>query len=254
MRIIKGITLCIVLCILFPACAYLDKSATQNHTATVPASDCTEKTRPLSDRIEILQNRSSALELKNKDLADLNIYLNHETKRMDVELKKRDAIIHIQEDVIQLLDDPGKTIQTGLLNEIEEKMKALEKSSKTRKYVFTNRELFIPKTFKISEKGKEKLLNLAKTMKEHEKQSISVEGHTDNIPVTGALEKAYPSNWEISTARAAAVVRFLQTGAGIQSERMTVVGFGPTRPVASNQTEEGRRKNQRVEIILGPPL
>ncbi|MEJ2166074.1 MAG: OmpA family protein, partial [Desulfobacterales bacterium] len=65
------------------------------------------------------------------------------------------------------------------------------------------------------------------------------------------LQKRFPSNWELSTARAAAVVRFLQEVGGIKPERLSAVGYSFFRPVAPNTTEEGRRQNRRIEIILG---
>jgi chemotaxis protein MotB len=65
------------------------------------------------------------------------------------------------------------------------------------------------------------------------------------------LQKRFPSNWELSTARAAAVVRFLQEGVGIEPARLSARGYSFYRPVASNGNEDGRRQNRRIEIILG---
>ena len=79
-----------------------------------------------------------------------------------------------------------------------------------------------------------------------------VEGHTDNVPLSAVWRKSFPSNWELSTARAAAVARFFQQEAGIRPERLSARGYSLYRPVAPNKTEEGRRQNRRIEIILGP--
>jgi chemotaxis protein MotB len=75
---------------------------------------------------------------------------------------------------------------------------------------------------------------------------IIVEGHTDNLPIDTAL---YPSNWELSGARAGAVVRFF-TSLGLAADRMRPQGFADTRPLASNDTAAGRAKNRRVEIVV----
>jgi chemotaxis protein MotB len=84
------------------------------------------------------------------------------------------------------------------------------------------------------------LLNLDQT------HPIDVEGNTDDIPIHSSV---FPSNWELSTARASTVVRFL-IDSGISPERLTAVGYADERPVASDATAEGRAHNRRVEIVL----
>ncbi len=78
--------------------------------------------------------------------------------------------------------------------------------------------------------------------------SASVEGHTDNRPLH---TKAFPSNWELSGARAGSVVRHLETR-GIPGTNLEAIGYGSTRPITENFTAEGRRKNRRVEILIEP--
>src|SRR5919201_1381833 len=75
---------------------------------------------------------------------------------------------------------------------------------------------------------------------------ILVEGHTDNVPISGSQ---FPSNWELSTARASVVVRYL-IHAGIDKFRLGAAGYANLYPVASNSTDIGRSKNRRVEIVL----
>jgi chemotaxis protein MotB len=74
-------------------------------------------------------------------------------------------------------------------------------------------------------------------------------GYTDNVPVAKSLQGTYPTNWELSVARATTVVRFLQDS-GVPPERMIASGRGEYDPVASNDTPEGRQKNRRIEIML----
>jgi len=76
--------------------------------------------------------------------------------------------------------------------------------------------------------------------------AILVEGHTDNIPIRGSV---FPSNWELSAARAASVVRYLALE-GVTPERLGAVGFGEFKPVARNDTLKGRLKNRRVVILI----
>ena len=75
---------------------------------------------------------------------------------------------------------------------------------------------------------------------------LRIEGHTDNLPIATTR---FPSNWELSAARAGSVVHMLR-GGGVAPERMTLAGFGPYRPVDGNDTAEGRNRNRRVTIIV----
>ena len=85
-------------------------------------------------------------------------------------------------------------------------------------------------------------------------KQIQVEGHTDNVPISPRLKETFPSNWELSTARATTVLRYLQDNAGIDGSRLSAVGFGQYRPRADNATPEGRAQNRRIQIVLVPPV
>jgi chemotaxis protein MotB len=76
--------------------------------------------------------------------------------------------------------------------------------------------------------------------------SVRVEGNTDDLPIKN---DQYPSNWELSTARAVNVVKYL-ISAGIAPERLSAVGYGPSKPVAQNSDEQNRTLNRRVDIVL----
>lgn len=79
--------------------------------------------------------------------------------------------------------------------------------------------------------------------------AIQIEGHTDDVPINTA---AFPSNWELSTMRAVNILRYLQKHGGIPANRLSAVGYAEYRPVASNDTDEGRRSNRRIEILFRP--
>lgn len=93
--------------------------------------------------------------------------------------------------------------------------------------------------------GGEVLQRLVGTLADIEGR-ISVEGHTDNVPIATAR---FPSNWELSTARAIAVLRFLAE-AGIARSRLRAIGYADTQPLVSNETADGRAANRRVELLL----
>lgn len=79
---------------------------------------------------------------------------------------------------------------------------------------------------------------------------IKVEGHTDNIPISNLR---YPSNWELSTARASRVIRYFIDQNGVDPTRLVALGYGENRPVDTNLTNEGRQKNRRVVIVITDP-
>jgi chemotaxis protein MotB len=81
---------------------------------------------------------------------------------------------------------------------------------------------------------------------------IRVEGHADNMEIGPSLKSLYQTNWDLSKARAGGVLRYLTEKGGIDSAKLSSVGYGDTRPVAGNATEVGRQKNRRVDIVLYP--
>lgn len=80
---------------------------------------------------------------------------------------------------------------------------------------------------------------------------IGVEGHTDNQPIK---RSRWRSNWELSTGRATSVVHCLIDKSRVKPQRLSAIGYGEYKPVESNKTKEGRRKNRRVEIVILPKL
>ncbi len=104
----------------------------------------------------------------------------------------------------------------------------------------------------IKKEGLEVLSRVGKILKGVTDKEVRVEGHTDNIPISSRLRETFPSNWELSTARAANVVHFLQDPIGIPGERLSANGFGEFRPVADNGDSKGRAQNRRIQMVLIP--
>jgi chemotaxis protein MotB len=100
--------------------------------------------------------------------------------------------------------------------------------------------------------GETVLKKVAAVLGQHTNLMIHVVGHTDNVPIRTGARSRFSSNWELSTARATAAVRFLTEKAGMDPHRLGAVGYGEFRPVADNSTPEGRAKNRRIAIILLP--
>ena len=97
----------------------------------------------------------------------------------------------------------------------------------------------------IKADSKQTLDILAGELKKNDKQ-IQIEGHSDNLPIKS---EKYPSNWELSSARAINILNYLMSK-GVDKTRLSAIGYADNKPVAQNDTEEGRSKNRRVDIVI----
>jgi chemotaxis protein MotB len=104
----------------------------------------------------------------------------------------------------------------------------------------------------FSEAGLPVLKQISEVLKNVTDKQIRIEGHTDNMPIGPSLKEQYPTNQELSEARANGVRRYLVEEGGVNPENVSAVGQADTKPVAGNDTEEGRKKNRRIEITLLP--
>jgi chemotaxis protein MotB len=207
-----------------------------------------------NEKIADLQSKNTYLKNINLKLSKKIEQLSQNIEQLNNDLQKKKSIIKLQNKVIRLLDDTKNTIATSLKEEIEAEEIELVELEDTLKVVFIDKILFDSGSVEINQKGRKILLVVADSIRAHKNQNLLVEGHTDNTPLSPALKERFPSNWELSTARAAAVVRFLQKEGQLQPERLSARGYSYYRPVAANQTKEGRHQNRRIEIILGPSM
>lgn len=107
----------------------------------------------------------------------------------------------------------------------------------------------------LSERGKEVLDRLGSVLKTIDDKQIQVSGHTDNTPINSdELRKQFPTNWELSVARAVNVVRQLAEVGGVPPQKLLAAGYGQFHPLAGNATPNGRAQNRRIEILLTPEL
>ena len=112
--------------------------------------------------------------------------------------------------------------------------------------VLTDDLLFASGQATLSPRSDALLGEIAQLLQLAEGHPVAVEGNTDNVPIHGG---AYPSNWELSTARASTVVRFLLSK-GVAASRLSAVGYAEQHPIASDATAAGRARNRRVEIVV----
>jgi chemotaxis protein MotB len=118
------------------------------------------------------------------------------------------------------------------------------------KVTVLNHILFPEGGWEIHQKGKETLNKMVPVLTNLQNKRIMVNGYTDNLPILPEFRWRFPSNWELSTARATDVVRYL-VQQGVNPAILSATGYGEQSPVASNDTPQGRSQNRRVEIVIG---
>lgn len=177
------------------------------------------------------------------------VSLKQNLDTMNEALEKTEAVKAKQAEKMQLTYD---SLTQDLHKEIESgKIKIKQIESKLSVSII-DKVLFPSGKADISEEGQKILSRVGGVLKNAKGKLIRVEGHTDNVPIHPRLQKQFPSNWELSSARASEVVKYLNQNAKIPGKRLRAVGMGEFHPVAKNSTAEGRKWNRRVEIALIP--
>jgi chemotaxis protein MotB len=111
-----------------------------------------------------------------------------------------------------------------------------------------DRILFDSGEAELKAEGQRILEKIAGVLAQHTNRQVHIIGHTDDVPI----HRKFASNWELSTARATAAVRFLQERAGVDPRLLGALGYGEFHPIAPNITAEGRAKNRRIEVVILP--
>jgi len=104
----------------------------------------------------------------------------------------------------------------------------------------------------LKPEGEKLLHKIGGILNQYPQRQIHVIGHTDNIPIRAGPKARFATNWELSTARAIAAVRYLCEKAGADARRLGAVGYGEFHPVADNSTAEGRARNRRIALVVLP--
>jgi chemotaxis protein MotB len=150
----------------------------------------------------------------------------------------------------------------GAMGELEEKMKAEIESGNVRvssangriRVDVVDEILFDVGDASVSEQGEEVLARVGGVLAKMQDRRIQVSGHTDDSPISTRLKERFATNWELSSARAITVVRFLQEKAGIPGRRLVAAAHSQYEPISTNRTAGGRARNRRIEILLTPDL
>lgn len=141
------------------------------------------------------------------------------------------------------------TLNQKLSGELSADQAQITQMQNELRVTMVNEILFPEGGWTLGPRGEETLGKIAPTLSNLPGQQIVVQGFTDNEPIGPALRGRFPSNLELSSARADNVARFLTTK-GVPQNSISAQGFGDARPVASNGTPQGKAKNRRVEIVI----
>src|SRR6185295_1396679 len=206
-----------------------------------------------NQEIDSLQKQRVALEQQTRELQSRRTALEQEKtalERQQSDLRAERDTLAQQKAQLEAANQQTKSQYDGLVRNLTEEVKKGQLQVRQYKDMLTvevAEQLFFDSgKAALKEQGKEVLKKVGEALKGYEDKAIRVVGHTDNVPIATAQ---FPSNWELSVARATTVVRFLQAS-GIPPERMTASGRGEFSPIAPNDDADGRRKNRRIEITL----
>ncbi|WP_210394649.1 OmpA/MotB family protein [Motiliproteus sediminis] len=141
-------------------------------------------------------------------------------------------------------------LQSTFAKEQEANQVKIEMIKSGIKVNLANEILFASGSAQLNEQGVEVLTRAAAELKKSPYQTV-VAGFTDNVAISGGLASKYPTNWELAAARASSVVRLLEQE-GVSPDQLLAISFGEHNPVADNDSDEGRAKNRRIEIIQRP--
>jgi len=227
----------------------------------------------LNEEYEDLKKHDLALSEDNKNLNDILKAKKDELNKMISELRAKLAnrevdIYSLQKHMDELSQEKAQAIaekeksiaelkktydsMVGAMQEEVEKGEVTITQLKDKLTLsMVEAILFDSGSSKVKKKGEKILDRVAEILKKVTDKQIRIEGYTDNVPIGGALVEKFPTNWELSTARATNVVRYLQRD-GIDPQLLGACGYSEYRPIASNRTEEGKAKNRRIEVVLTP--
>jgi len=232
--------------------ADLARGTLQNEKLTTDLSYVADqRDKAVADKAElerILQSKSDSLsqtifELRRK-VSDL------ETE--NAKLKAENAnLAKAREEQVQKVSSTYESMLEKMKSEISQGQVTISELEGKLTVNMVDSILFDSGKAEVKKGGLEILGKVISILKDVQDKSIRIEGHTDNVQISRALAQRYPTNWELSAARAINVARYLQDQ-GIDPMNLSAVAYGEWKPVATNDTPEGRAKNRRIEIVLVP--
>lgn len=215
--------------------------ATANQDAASVRAEAAEARRRAAEL-----EAASAMQLAQiSDLGSLLSEARETGAELEARFRAREAELELAR---QIQDDLADTLQ----REIANGQIRVERMLDSLRVDMVNEILFDSGEATLKPAGLEVLHRLGEVLERATDKLIVIQGHTDSVQIGGQLSQRYPTNWELSAARAVNVTRFLQEQIGIDPQRLSATGFSEYRPREDNATPEGREKNRRIEILLAP--
>lgn len=235
--------------------------AAKYHTSQVDLAECNANTKSLNEMLD--QQKRNYEDLRN-NYQDLQGSLNQslqQSQQGSINISKLvDEINASNAYIKQLVDAKSKSdsLLMALTNKLtrsldKDELKDIDiKVLKGVVYIsLADNMLFKTGSYEISDRAMETLSKIAKIIKDYKSYDVLVEGNTDNVPISRTNIR---NNWDLSALRASSVVQALQNDFGVDPSRLTAGGRGEYNPIADNDTDLGRQRNRRTEIIITPKL
>lgn len=201
----------------------------------------------------VLKAKSDTLSRNITELRQKNSDLEAENEKLRADIKKlKEEIVLLQKVKEEKVKEVSGTYEQLIANMKSEIARGEVTISELRGKLTVNMEaaiLFDSGKADVKPGGLEILAKMVDTLKGVTDKAIRIEGHTDNVQITGGLTRVFPTNWELSAARAINVTRYLQQQ-GVDPATLSAAAFAEHKPVADNANKEGKAKNRRIEIIL----
>jgi chemotaxis protein MotB len=216
-----------------------------------------QKAQESADRaIQTRDDLQRGSEAAARERADLEKKLAEAIAARDEALTKQKSLeqsLEQTEAELARLKATADSLQEKLKAEIKQGDIKLSQSGDRIQVDLVDKVLFDSGEAALSKRGEEVLGRVAQVLKTIDDRQIQVSGHTDDSPITNEeLKKQFPTNWELSVARAVNVVRYLTETGGVKPKNVLAAGYGQYHPVAANANPKGRAANRRIEILLTP--
>lgn len=231
-----------------------EKAALMQENANIKSALEMNKSQLTKENVELknkLSENAARIAVLEKDLATKSNQIAFLQGEMEKLFQERNRAVEEKEKAIAQMKGTYETLVSELKQEIKQGEIQITQLKDRLTVNMVDKILFDSGSAVIKKNGEKVLDRVAEILKNVAKQQIKVEGHTDNVPISARLAEKFPTNWELSTARATTVVRYLQ-GRGVNPSVLSAEGYAEFRPVASNETDEGKSSNRRIEIVLIP--
>ena len=213
---IKKTAVFLSLAVLVSGCSGMQKLETENADLKKQVSELEQVKKDYSDQLSATQRLSEQEKSQlRSEMAQLRADL---TAKLDKQIQEKEALVQKVNDLTVITLGESVLFGSGIAD--------------------------------LTPSGADVISKIAASLNDYPGYHVRIEGHSDDKPIGKNLKDKFTSNWELSTARATAVVRYMIYGLNIDPQRLSAAGYAQYRPTADNSTKEGRAQNRRVEFRI----